>query len=317
MIQPSTFQGIIPPMITPLNSDLSLDVHHAEKLIEHLIDGGVHGIFILGTTGEFAGLSSDVKSDLIRLTCRQVKERVPVLVGVTDCSFVESLDLAAIAKESGADALVAAAPFYMNIGQDELIFYYQKLADAVELPLFLYDMPSHTKINIEIKTALELSKHPNIIGIKDSSGNPENFHALCKAFKDQPAFKIFVGPEEILAQTLEMGGNGGVTGGANLFPKLYVALYDAFRKNESETVRKLQDTILFLSENLYNNGTYRSSYLKGLKAAMSFEGLCQGNFAPPLFPYSESEKAELYPKFLEVKERVQKSLIAKKLSIDL
>jgi 2-dehydro-3-deoxy-D-pentonate aldolase len=305
-----TFHGIIPPMITPLNSDLSLDVPHAEKLIEHMIEGGVHGIFILGTTGEFAGLSSDVKSDLIRLTCRQVKRRVSVLVGITDCSFVESLDLAAIAKESGANALVAAAPFYMNIGQEELIYYYQKLANVVELPLFLYDMPSHTKINIDIETAVELSKHPNIIGIKDSSGNPENFRALCEAFKEKPEFKIFVGPEEILASTLEMGGHGGVTGGANLFPKLYVALYNAFQKKEKETVKKLQETILFLSKNIYNNETYRSSYLKGLKAAMAFEGLCQGNFAPPLFPYSESEKAELYPKFIEVKKRVQESLMS-------
>ncbi|MFN3999385.1 dihydrodipicolinate synthase family protein [Algoriphagus sp.] len=305
-----SFLGIVPPMITPLNSDLSLDVPHTEKLIEHLIEGGVHGIFILGTTGEFAGLSSDVKIDLIRLTCRQVKGRVPVLVGITDCSFVESLDLAAIAKESGADALVAAAPFYMNIGQEELIFYYQKLADAVELPLFLYDMPSHTKINIEIETAVKLSQHPNIIGFKDSSGNPENFRALCEAFKDQPEFRIFVGPEEILAETLEMGGHGGVTGGANLFPKLYVGLYNAFQKKETETVRKHQDTILFLSKNIYNNGTYRSSYLKGLKAAMAFEGLCQGNFAPPLFPYSETEKAELYSKFIEVKERVQETLVS-------
>jgi 4-hydroxy-tetrahydrodipicolinate synthase len=230
-------------------------------------------------------------------------------VGITDCSFVESLDLAAIAKESGADALVAAAPFYMNIGQEELIFYYQKLADTVELPLFLYDMPSHTKINIEIETAVELSKHPNIIGIKDSSGNPENFRGLCEAFQDQPEFKICVGPEEILADTLEMGGHGGVTGGANLFPKLYVSLYEAFQKKETETVKKLQDTILFLSKNIYSNGTYRSSYLKGLKAAMAFEGLCQGNFAPPLFPYSEAEKAELYEKFLKVKDRVQKFLV--------
>lgn len=306
----NSFQGIIPPMITPLNPDLSLDVPLAEKLIEHLIGGGVHGIFILGTTGEFAGLSSDVKSDLIRLTCRQVKGRVPILVGITDCSFVESLDLAAIAKESCADALVAAAPFYMNIGQEELIFYYQKLSNMVELPLFLYDMPSHTKINIEIESVVELSKHPNIIGIKDSSGNPRNFRALCDAFRDQPDFKIFVGPEEILADTLEMGGHGGVTGGANLFPKLYVALYEAFQKKETETVNKLQDTILFLSKNLYTNGTYRSSYLKGLKAAMAFEGLCQGNFAPPLFPYSESEKEELYPKFNEVKKRVQESLMS-------
>ena len=307
MAQSTPFRGIIPPMITPLRPDFSLDIARTERLIEHLIDGGVHGIFILGTTGEFAGLSSAVKSDLIQITCQQVKGRVPILVGVTDCSFAESLDLAAIAHKYGAKAVVAAPPFYMNIGQAELIHYYQKLADVVELPLFLYDMPSHVKISIEVETAVKLSKHPNIIGIKDSSGKIENFQALCEAFKQQPEFKIFVGPEEFLAETLKIGGDGGVTGGANLFPKLYVALYEAFEKKEYDAVKKFQETILFLCSNLYQNGTYQSSYLKGLKAAMSFEGLCEDNFAPPIFPYSPSEKSTLSSKFLQVKERVRQS----------
>jgi 4-hydroxy-tetrahydrodipicolinate synthase len=299
------FHGIIPPMITPLNPDFSLDIAYTEKLIEHLIDGGVHGIFILGTTGESASLSPDVKTDLIRLTCKKVGGRVPVLVGITDCSFVQSLDLAAIAHESGASALVAAPPFYINIGQEELINYYQKLADAVELPLFLYDMPSHTKINIAVDSAVILSSHPNIIGIKDSSGNPENFKALCQAFKDKPDFKIFVGPEEILAESLEMGGNGGVTGGGNLFPKLYVSLFEAYQSKDLNRVKTLQETILYLSENLYQNGTYKSSYLKGLKASLSFEGLCQGNLALPLYPYSEAEQALLLVKYMLVKKRVE------------
>ena len=305
---PSTaFQGIIPPMITPLKSDFSLDISHTERLIEHLIEGGVHGIFILGTTGEFAGLSAAVKRDLIQITCQQVKGRVPILVGVTDCSFTESVELAAIAHRSGAEAVVAAPPFYMNIEQEELINYYQKLADIVELPLFLYDMPSHVKINIEVETAVTLSKHPNIIGIKDSSGKIENFQALCEAFRQQPEFKIFVGPEEILAETLLIGGNGGVTGGANLFPELYVALYEAFQKKEYDAVKKFQETILFLSNKLYQHGTYQSSYLKGLKTAMSLEGLCEDNFALPLFPHAFSEKSILSSKLLQVKERVKQS----------
>ncbi|MDP4655703.1 MAG: dihydrodipicolinate synthase family protein [Algoriphagus sp.] len=307
MTQSTVFNGIIPPMITPLKADFSLDINPTERLIEYLIEGGVHGIFILGTTGEFAGLSSAVKRELIQITCQQVKGRVPILVGVTDCSFTESIELAAIAHRSGAEAVVAAPPFYMNIEQEELINYYQKLADIVELPLFLYDMPSHVKINIEVETAVTLSKHPNIIGIKDSSGKIENFQALCEAFRQQPEFKIFVGPEEILAETLLIGGNGGVTGGANLFPELYVALYEAFQKKEYDAVKKFQETILFLSNKLYQHGTYQSSYLKGLKTAMSLEGLCEDNFALPLFPHAFSEKSILSSKLLQVKERVKQS----------
>lgn len=304
------FQGIFPPMITPLNPDFSLDAVHTEKLIEHLIEGGVHGIFIIGTTGESASISLDVKSDLIRLTCKKVNGRVPILVGITECSFVQSLDLAAIAFESGASALVAAPPFYINIDQTELINYYQKLADAVKLPLFLYDMPSHTKVKIDVESAVVLSEHPNIIGLKDSTGIKENYLALCEAFKDQPEFKLFIGPEEILAASLEMGGHGGVCGGGNLFPKLYVSVYEAFQRNEMEKVQSLQETILFLSENIYQNGTYKSSYLKGLKASLSFEDLCDRTLALPLFPYSEEENANLQERFQTVKNRVEQALLA-------
>lgn len=296
-------------MITPLNPDFSLDVASAEKIIEHLIEGGVHGIFIIGTTGESASISVDVKSDLIRLTCKKVNGRVPVLVGITECSFVQSLDLAAVAYESGATALVAATPFYINIDQDEVVNYYQKLADAVSLPLFLYDMPSHTKVKIELESAVKLSVHPNIIGLKDSTGNKDNFSALCEAFKGQPDFKLFIGPEEILSEALEMGGHGGVSGGANLFPKLYVGLFEAFQKNELEKVQSLQDTILFLSKNIYQNGTYKSSYLKGLKASLSFEELCDGTLALPLYAYSESDQSGLREKFQVVKERVEQTLL--------
>ena len=304
-----TFQGIFPPMITPLNADFSLDVASTEKLIEHLIEGGVHGIFIIGTTGESASISPDVKSDLIRLTCKKVNGRVPVLVGITESSFVQSLDLAAIAHESGASALVAATPFYINIDQDEVVNYFQKLADAVKLPLFLYDMPSHTKVKIEIASAVTLSAHPNIIGLKDSTGDKANFAALCEAFKDQPEFKLFIGPEEILAETLEMGGHGGVSGGANMFPKLYVSLYEAFQKNETDKVKSLQDTIQFLSGNIYQNGTYKSSYLKGLKGSLSFEGLCNGVLALPLYSYSESDLDALRPRFLTVKDKVEQAVL--------
>ena len=302
------FLGIIPPMITPLNPDLSLDVDHTERLMDYLVEGGIHGLFILGTTGEFAGICQDVKSDLIRLTCRKAGSKIPVLVGITGCSLVESLDLASIAKDSGAAALVAAPPFYMNIGQEELQAYYLQLADSVDLPLMLYNMPSHTKMRIEIKTVEALSKHPNIIGIKDSSGDLAYFQDLCEKFRESSEFRIFVGPEEVLASTLKMGGHGGVTGGANLFPKLYVQAYEAFRSGDQSLLEKLQEAILFLSEKLYQNATYKSSYLKGLKAAMSFEGLCKGILAPPLTAYAEEEKALLKENFLEVKNRVSQVL---------
>ena len=254
-------RGIIPPLVTPIHEDFTLDHTSLIKIIEHTIAGGVHGIFILGTTGEFASLSSIVKHELISMTCAKVDGLIPVLVGITDCSFNESLNLAAKALDSGASAVVATSPFYMNIGQEELVNYYQKLADKVELPLLLYNMPSHTGMAIDLSSVAILAEHPNIIGIK-----------------------------------------------ANLFPELYVKLYEAILAKNYELVEALQVTVLFLSKNLYSYGTYKSNYLKGLKASMSFSGLCKDVLALPLFPYSEEEKAILKHKYDAVLARVNSVL---------
>ena len=303
-IQP--FRGIIPPMITPLNPDYSLDEKSLDLIVEHMISGGVHGIFILGTTGEFASLSSKVKKQLIELTCKKVNQRIPVLVGISDCSFEESLELARCAKEAGADILVATNPFYITIGQEELVFYFSKLADEVELPLFLYNMPSHTGINIDLETVKALVDHPNIIGIKDSSGDQKYFESLCDTFREYPEFTVLVGPEEILVETMNMGGHGGVSGGANLFPSLYVKLFEAVEYQDKERMKVLKETVQFLSKNLYSHGTYKSNYLKGLKASLSFEGLCQGVLAIPLSAFNESEIADLKEKYETVKVAVNK-----------
>ena len=305
---PKPFRGIIPPMITPLLPDFSLDEKSLPLVIEHMISGGVHGIFILGTTGEFASLSYAVKKNLIQKTCEIVSNRIPVLVGITDCSFQESLNLASIATKSGADIVVATTPFYMNVGQDELVNYFSKLADDVDLPLYLYNMPSHTGITLELESVAALAEHPNIIGIKDSSGDQVYFESLCDRFREDPEFTVLVGPEEILVETMNMGGHGGVTGGANLFPELYVKLFEAIEYQDKEKMQRLNDAVQFLSKNLYSHGTYQSNYLKGLKASMSFEGLCQGNLALPLCSFNEAEKASLKLKFDEVKVAISSAL---------
>src|SRR5690554_2454801 len=130
--------GIIPPLVTPLLDNDTLDVRGLERLIEHTISGGVHGIFILGTTGEFAGLSYKLRRELTERTCKLVKGRVPVLVGITDSAFTESLNLAKIAANCGADAVVLAPPYYFAASQPELLEYLQRIMAQMPLPLFLY-----------------------------------------------------------------------------------------------------------------------------------------------------------------------------------
>ncbi|WP_281337248.1 dihydrodipicolinate synthase family protein [Flavobacterium eburneipallidum] len=297
------FGGIIPPMVTPLLSDnLSLDVNGVQHLVEHLISGGVHGIFILGTTGESTSLSYTTREQLIVESCKAVNGRIPVFVGITDTSIEESVKLTLIAEKAGAAAVVAAPPYYYGLGQEELYKYYWSLADQVSLPLFLYNMPSHTKINIDVKTVVRLSEHPNVIGLKDSSANAVYFQTLCYLLKNN--FSLLVGPEEITAETVMMGGSGGVNGGANLFPKLYVALYEAALAKDFDRIAILQDLVMEISTRIYTVGSYGSSYLKGLKGALSGLGIVRGNIAPPFTAFDEKEMTKVIANIKEIEIKV-------------
>ena len=301
------FSGIIPPMVTPLLSDnLTLDVDGVKHLVEHLVSGGVHGIFILGTTGESTSLSYKTREQLILESCKAVNGRVPVFVGITDTSIEESVRLALVAHNARAAAVVAAPPYYYGLGQEELYKYYWSLASQVELPLFLYNMPSHTKINIDVKTVVRLSEHPNIVGLKDSSANAVYFQSLCYLLKDN--FSLLVGPEEITAETVMMGGNGGVNGGANLFPKLYVALYNAALAKDFAKIAILQDLVMEISTRIHTVGSYGSSYLKGLKGALSALGIVNGNIAPPFTTFDEKEMTKVIANIKDIEIKVAKVL---------
>jgi 4-hydroxy-tetrahydrodipicolinate synthase len=270
--------------------DDTIDVEGLEKQLERLIAGGVVGVFILGSSGEAQNISFHVRKELIKHTCRYVNNRINVLVGITNTSFSESLALSTIAAEHGADALVAAPPYYYALGQDELIQYYTHLAKRLVLPLFLYNMPSHVKVMIEPQTVRTLSDNINIVGIKDSSANGVYFQKLIHIFRDRPDFGILVGPEEMLAETVMMGGHGGVNGGANLFPELFVSLYNAAANFDFEKITELHSRVMDVSMSLYNIGRFASSYIKGIKTALNLMGVCSDYMAEPFHKFEEKER---------------------------
>jgi len=292
------FHGIIPPVITPLKGNNILDVDGLEKLVEHILSGGVHGLFILGTTGEGPSLSYALRYNVTERVCSQVDGRVPVLVGITDTSFEESIRLSKKATEVGADAVVSAPPYYFSTNQSELIGYYQSLADDSPLPLFLYNMPSHTKIHFEPNTVKDLAEHSNIIGFKDSSGNLLYFQNVVQLLEDNPEFSLLVGPEEMLMQSMLTGGHGGVNGGANIFPNLYVAMYEAVLEKNIERISLLQEKVLQVSSSLYTIGNSPARYLQGLKCALSVMGICSDTLALPYRSFGDEER-ELIEKSLK------------------
>src|SRR5690606_23640221 len=166
------------------------------------------------------------------------------------------------AAQAGAMAVVAAPPFYFGMDQLELAAYYADLADKSPLPLYLHNMPSHTKINIALATVQRLSEHPNIVGLKDSSGNAVYFNAVLHALKDNQSFSLLVGPEEMMASSVLMGAQGGVSGGANMFPALYVKLFEAAVNRDHEKVLELKSQVMEISRRIYCSGRNGSGYLQ-------------------------------------------------------
>ena len=286
----TTLRGIVPPLVTPLLDNNTLDLEGLEKLIEHVIAGGVHGLFILGTTGEAQSLSYELRAEMIKQSARIVKNRLPLLVGISDTSLADSISLSQVAYESGADALVSAPPYYFATGQPELAEFYESLIPQLELPIYLYNMPSHTKVNFAPSTIKRIAENEKVIGFKDSSANGTYFQQVMYEMRDRKDFSIFVGPEEMMAEVVLMGAHGGVNGGANMFPKLYVDLYNAAATHNMVEVRRLHAIVMQISATIYSVGSFGSSYLKGVKCGLSVLGICNDYLAAPFNKFDEEHK---------------------------
>ncbi len=273
--------GIIPPMITPLLENKELDSAGLKNLIEHLLDGGVHGIFLLGTNGEGPSLGYGLRKQLITEACTIINQRVPVLVGITDTSFEASLEIAHHAKTSGADALVVAPPFYFPLSEEEISGYFRMLAPLLRLPFLVYNIPSCTKISLS-PANVKIAKELGAIGVKDSSGDLKLLYAFIEAFKDTPDFSVIAGDELLLSDAILKGANGGVTGGANVFPDLFVGLYEASLSNDMQRIAKIRKKILHIHDTMYNVENSPTRSIKAIKCALSILGICEDHMASPL-----------------------------------
>ena len=295
-------KGIIPPMITPLKSNDELDRPGVEKLIEHIIEGGVHGLFLLGTNGEGPSLSYRIKKEFLKLSCEIIKGRVPVLVGITDSAFSEAIEMAEYSKSVGADSVVVAPPFYFPATETEMINYVEKLAPALPLPFVLYNMPMHTKINLSIPT-IRRARELGCLGVKDSSGDMANLYMLIDAFKEDQNFAIFAGTELYLPDAVMGGAHGAVAGGANVFPKLFVDLYNAALKKDHEKITYLRDQIIWLCNTMYVVSPSAARITISFKTALSILGICSDEMALPLrkLEGADREKIAAYLKEMKIK----------------
>ena len=283
-------RGIVPPIVTPLEDTQTLDLAGLKRLVEHILSGGVHGIFVLGTTGEGPSLSSALQRQMVEETVRLVAGRVPVLVGITHSSLADAAALGQFAADAGADAVVSSTPYYFPLDQAELFAYIEQLTEQVPLPMLLYNMPRMTKVSFEPETVRQMLQLERVVGIKDSGGDLKYAERVLEIIAQRPDWTLLIGPEHLLAESLEIGAAGGVSGGANLFPRLFVDVYEAHGRGDFQTARSLQEDVLQLGRMLYSVTSHTSAVIKGIKSALSYLGICRDHMALPMLSLQEAER---------------------------
>jgi 4-hydroxy-tetrahydrodipicolinate synthase len=282
----SLLNGIVTAMVTPIKDQRTVDKEGLERLIEHLLAGGVHGVFPLGTTGEAPALSAEMRLEVITLTCRQIASRVPVIVCVTDNSLVEAIRFAKIAKDAGATAIATAPPYYYSLTQDEILTYCEKLAAQAGIPLLLYNAPGNTHDVLQVNTVRRAAEIENIVGLKDSGFNMIYFHEVRASLANRKDFSLLVGPDELLAECVLLGGQGGMAAGSNINPRLFVDLYNAASTGDLQRAVKLHQEVIAFGRAVYHG----ENPLRGLKCGLEALGICNSLLTEPLKEYSQEQR---------------------------
>ncbi len=279
--------GIYAPIATPFsNGEIAYD--KLEKNLEFWLGSDLEGIVVMGSNGEFVLLSAAEKEELMRFVCARAKGRKPVIAGTGAESTAETIRLGVQAAKAGADAVLIVTPNYYKGDMTDAVLarFYTDVADASPLPVILYNMPRNAGLNISAKLAVELAKHPNIIGIKDSGGNIVQIADMIRNAPEN--FSVFAGSASFLYASLVLGATGGTLALANIFPNECARLQTLFEAGKMKEARDLQMVLIDS-----NNAVTARWGIAGLKAAMEMIGLYGGDPRPPLMPLAEGSREEL------------------------
>lgn len=255
MLNIDYLKGVIPPIITPVDSEENIDEEGLKKVIDYVLDGGVHGVFVLGSNGEFYAFDYENQKRAVETTVQHVNKRVPVYAGASAITTKECIKLAKMAEEAGADALTVLTPTFVKPNEKEMYNHFESIAKSTSLPVLLYNNPDRTGNNISVSLLEKLSKIDNIVGIKNTSFDFVQTTEFIRVTKDNPNFKVFSGSDYLIYATLAYGGAGCVAGTANVAPRLVVDIYDKFMAGDYEGALDAQFKLSPL-RSAYNYGSF-------------------------------------------------------------
>jgi dihydrodipicolinate synthase/N-acetylneuraminate lyase len=285
------FEGVVVPMITPLTNEGKTDEQAAERIVNHLIDYGCHP-FVLGTTGEAASVAKADRAALVLATAKATAGRKIVYAGISGNCFSEVVEEAKRFADLGADALVSTMPSYYPVDADQILHYFNKLADSVPLPLILYNIPATTHLSLPLDVVDQLSHHPNILGFKDSEKGEDRVMQSIALWKDRPDFSYLLGWALMSQRAVLAGADGIVPSTGNLTPGIYQLLLEAGRGGNTPLAALAQQKADRISE-IYQKDKLLSRALPLLKVMMATYGLCTTEVLPPLMSLDDTTEKEL------------------------
>lgn len=245
----SEFRGIIPPVVTPFDPEGRLDLPSLDRLVTHLVDAGVHGLFALGSSGQVAYLTDAQRDEVVARMVQLADKRVPVVVGTADLTAPRVIEQARRAQDAGADGIVVTAPLYALNDAAEIERHFRLIADAVDVPVLAYDVPVRIHAKLAVDLLIALAKDGVIAGVKDSSGDDVAFRRLVNAnAREGSPLTVLSGHEVMLDGMFLMGADGGVPGLANVDPAGYVRLWDAAQAGDWTAAKAEQDRLTRLFE---------------------------------------------------------------------
>lgn len=281
----SPFKGVLPALVTPFR-DGAVDEAAFVALVERQIAGGVHGLVPVGTTGESATVSHEEHRRVVELCVRTARGRVPVIAGAGSNSTDEAIDLTRHAKAVGADAALVVSPYYNRPSQEGIYLHYKAINDAVQLPIVIYNVPSRTGSDMSGELVERLAKLPNIVGIKDASGDLGRQALQRIGCGDD--WIMLTGDDPNGVGYMAQGGHGCISVTANVAPEACAAMYDACLKNDWETARYWQDRLILLHKALFADASPSPT-----KFALATLGLCSEDSRLPIAPCSEAARGQV------------------------
>jgi 4-hydroxy-tetrahydrodipicolinate synthase len=289
-------KGIIPAVVTPFTDEEKPDIPGLRKFLGFLINAGVHGIFIIGSTGEFYALSMDDKRKLIEETINEAGKKTPVYVGTGGITTRECIELAHLAESCGADAISVLTPMFVSPSQNDLVEHYKSIASETSLPVILYNNAPRTGVNITTHTVERLSKINNIIGIKDSSGDFTLTTEYIRLTRYRDDFSVLQGRDTQIFAGLMCGAKGAIAACANVAPKICCDIYNNFLKGDYKGALEAQFALAPLRI-AFNLGTFPAV----IKDALNLLGINIGRCVRPVNPLTEEEQKKLKVILTEMK----------------